>query len=168
MCKQMIDPQEAQIHKDNCPKKPMVCKYCENSWPQSEYMKHLDSCGARTKPCLICHKNIMLKDFEEHSGRCERRREERAEVSQDQMRERANRRNERAGGERERQSSTNHIREHPIKSNSINKIVKPASFKPSNIIGPEIIKAAIDPVPISVRIAMKNKDLPRMPLKSKN
>jgi len=39
----------------------------------------------------------MLKDFDEHSGRCERRREERAEVSQDQMRERAQRRVSRGG-----------------------------------------------------------------------
>ena len=34
----------------------------------------------------------MLKDYEEHVGRCDRRREERAEVSQDQMRERGNNR----------------------------------------------------------------------------
>jgi hypothetical protein len=108
----------------------------------------------------------MLKDFDDHSSKCERRREERAEVSQDQMRERAQRRNER--GPVERQNSTNNIREQPPKSNSINKIVKPANFKPSNIIGPELIKPAIDPIPISVRLAMKNKDQPRVPLKSKN
>jgi hypothetical protein len=71
------------------------------------------------------------------------------------MRDRANRRNER-NGERERQNSTNNMRE-PIKSNSINKIIKPNTFKPSNMIGPEVIKAAIDPVPISVRLAIKNR-----------
>ena len=42
-------------------------------------------------------------------------------------------------------------------------------FKPSAIIGPEVIKAPIDPVPISVRLAMKNREgQPRPPLKSKN
>jgi hypothetical protein len=53
---------------------------------------------------------------------------------------------------------------------SINKIIKPNVFKPSNIIGPEIIKPPVDPVPISVRIAIKNKEAlqPRPPLKSKN
>lgn len=58
----------------------------------------------------------------------------------------------------------------PIKSNSINKIIKPNVFKPSNIIGPEIIKPPVDPVPISVRIAIRNKEAlqPRPPLKSKN
>jgi hypothetical protein len=84
------------------------------------------------------------------------------------MRERGHRRHERNNGERERQNSTNNCRE-PIKSASINKIIKPNSFKPSNIIGPEIIKAAIDPIPLSIRLAMKNKESqPRVPLKSKN
>jgi len=57
-----------------------------------------------------------------------------------------------------------------IKSTSVNKIIKPNNFKPSNIIGPEIIRAAIDPIPISIRIALKNKEIqqPRLPLKSKN
>ena len=42
-------------------------------------------------------------------------------------------------------------------------------FKPSAIIGPEVIKAPIDPVPISVRLAMKQREnQPRPPLKSKN
>ena len=100
MCNQMIEPELFAGHDQICPRKPRTCKYCENNWPQIEYNKHVESCGARTKPCLVCHKNIMLKDFDDHSGRCERRREERAEVSQDQMRERGNRRNERANGDR--------------------------------------------------------------------
>jgi hypothetical protein len=110
----------------------------------------------------------MLKDWDEHAGRCERRREERAEVSQDHQ-YRGHRRNDRGNGERERQNSTNNVRE-PTKSTSVNKIIKPNVFKPSNIIGPEIIKAAVDPVPISVRIALnlKNREQPRFPLKSKN
>ena len=85
------------------------------------------------------------------------------------MRERLQRRQSRGGGERERQNSTNNNRE-LTKPTSINKIIKPASFKPSNIIGPEVIKAAIDPIPISVRLAMKNKDRgqSRVPLMSKN
>jgi hypothetical protein len=169
MCQQMIDPQEITSHQEKCDRKPMLCKYCENTWPLVEFERHMASCGARTKPCTICHKNIMLKEFDEHSGRCERRREERAEVSQDQMRERVQRRQSRGGEGRERQNSTSNHRE-PIKPTSINKIIKPASFKPSNIIGPEIIKAAIDPIPISIRLAMKNRDReqPRVPLKSKN
>jgi len=59
----------------------------------------------------------------------------------------------------------------PCKSNSNNKIIRPNVFKPSNIIGPEIIRAVIDPVPISVRISLKNQNReiqPRIPLKSKN
>ena len=66
-------------------------------------------------------------------------------------------------------NSINNCRE-PIKSTSINKILKPGSYKPSNIIGPEMIKATIDPIPISVRLAIKNKESqqPRIPLKSKN
>lgn len=165
----MIEPEYFPGHEAVCPRKPMTCKFCENTWPQIEFPKHVESCGARTKPCLICHKNIMLKDFEEHSGKCERRREERAEVSQDQMRDRGNRRIDRGNGERERQNSTNNMREQPVKSNSINKIIKPNVFKPSNIIGPEGIRPAIDPIPISVRIALKNKEQqPRPPLKSKN
>jgi hypothetical protein len=44
-----------------------------------------------------------------------------------------------------------------MKSNSINKIIKPNNFKPSSIIGPEIIKPMIDPIPISIRLAMKNR-----------
>jgi hypothetical protein len=57
----------------------------------------------------------------------------------------------------------------PTKSNSMNKIIKPNAFKPSNIIGPEAIKPPIDPVPISVRLAMKNREpQQRPPLKSKN
>lgn len=168
LCTQMLMPELFKGHEEICPRKPIVCKYCENTWAQVEYAKHSEACGARTKPCLICHKNIMLKDFDEHSSRCERRREERAEVSQDQMRDRGNRRIERGAGERERQNSTNNMRE-PNKSNSMNKIIKPNSFKPSNIIGPEGIKPAIDPVPISIRLAMKNKEpQQRPPLKSKN
>ena len=48
--------------------------------------------------------------------------------------------------------------------------MKPNSYKPSNMIGPELIKSTIDPIPISVRIAMKNREAqqPRVPLKSKN
>jgi hypothetical protein len=56
----------------------------------------------------------------------------------------------------------------PIKSTSVNKIIKPNVFKPSNIIGPEIIKPHIDPVPISIRMAIKAREQPRVPLKSKN
>lgn len=57
----------------------------------------------------------------------------------------------------------------PIKSTSINKIIKPNNFKPSNIIGPEIIKPMIDPIPISIRLAMKNREKEaRGPLKVKN
>lgn len=64
MCNQMIEPELFTSHHEICPRKPKICKYCENTWPQAEYNKHVESCGARTKPCLVCHKNIMLKDFE--------------------------------------------------------------------------------------------------------
>ena len=95
-----------------------------------------------------------------------RRREERAEISQDHQ-SRGQRRNDR--GNESRQSSTNNIRD-PIKEKSLPKIVRPAVFKPSNMIGPEIIRAAIDPVPISIRVAMKIREQqqPRLPLKNKN
>ena len=36
------------------------------------------------------------------------------------------------------------------------------------MIGPEAIKPVIDPVPISIRLAIKMKDQQRMPLQSKN
>lgn len=36
------------------------------------------------------------------------------------------------------------------------------------MIGPESIKPIIDPVPISIRLAMKGKDQNRIPLKNKN
>ena len=69
--------------------------------------------------------------------------------------------------ERERQNSTNNMRDQN-RSNSIqNKIAKPPKIKEGNIIGPETIKAFIDPVPISVRLAMKNREQ-RVPLKTKN
>lgn len=34
---------------------------------------------------------------------------------------------------------------------------KPGKIKPSHMIGPETIKPVIDPVPISIRLAMKMK-----------
>ena len=78
-----------------------------------------------------------------------------------------NRRNQQRG-ERPRQNSSTNVREQINRSNSIQqKIPKPAKLKPSNMIGPETIKPVIDPVPISVRMALKNKD-PRVPLKLKN
>ena len=168
MCSHKVAPHLMPAHVETCPRKPVFCKYCENSWPLVDYQKHVDGCGSRTKPCIICSKRIMLKDFDSHTVTCERRREERAEASLDERREHGHRRNERANGDRERQRSIN-VRE---TSNGHHR-PKPKlpDFKPSAIIGPEVIKAPIDPVPISVRLAIKNRDQqqqPRPPLKSKN
>jgi len=69
------------------------------------------------------------------------------------MREHGHRRNDRPAVERERQKSTN-MRD---PSNGSRPKPKLPDFKPSAIIGPEIIKAPIDPVPISVRLAIKNR-----------
>lgn len=60
----MIDPEVFRAHEEVCPRKPIVCKYCENTWAQVEYSKHVEACGARTKPCTICMRNITLKDFD--------------------------------------------------------------------------------------------------------
>jgi hypothetical protein len=49
------------------------------------------------------------------------------------------------------------VREKRKSSGSKNAIPKPAKIKPSHMIGPEIIKPIIDPVPISIRMAMKGK-----------
>ena len=78
-------------------------------------------------------RNIELRDYQEHEERCQRRREERIEVSQDPYRN--NRRNEVQRIQRERQKSTNNLRDQ--RSNSIqNKISKPPKIKEANKIGP--------------------------------
>lgn len=46
-------------------------------------------------------------------------------------------------------------------------ISKPNKIKSTNIIAPESIKPSLDPIPISVRMALKNKEM-RVPLKNKN
>ena len=69
---------------------------------------------------------------------------------------------------RERQNSQN-VRDRRKSSAGKNIVPKPAKIKPSHMIGPEAIKHMIDPVPISIRMAMnKVKEQPRLPLKSKN
>lgn len=71
--------------------------------------------------------------------------------------------------DRERQNSTNNLavpRSNSIQNNH-NRVPKPLKAKPSNTIGPEIIKPSIDPIPLSVRKAM-GAPMSRPPLKSKN
>lgn len=148
--------------------KPIVCPFCENTIYLKQVQRHEDMCGARTKPCTICQKLVTFKDFSNHEANCVRRndqrREERSQTSQDHYI--SNRRNVR--GQRPRQNSTTNGRQQANRSNSIHqKIHKPLKMKPSNMIGPETIKPVIDPVPISVRMALKQKDQ-RVPLKSKN
>jgi hypothetical protein len=36
------------------------------------------------------------------------------------------------------------------------------------MIGPEVIKPSLDPIPISIKMAMKQKEQQRVPLKNKN
>jgi hypothetical protein len=97
----------------------------------------------------------MIRQITEHTEKCQRRAEERrVEVSQDIVRNHS--RNENEIPQRERQNSQN-VRDRRKSSAGKNVIPKPAKIKPSHMIGPEIIKPIIDPVPISVRMAMKGK-----------
>lgn len=62
------------------------------------------------------------------------------------------------------------MREPLPRSNSIqngNPLTKPNKIKPGNVIGPETVKPSLDPIPISIRMALKNKEV-RVPLKIKN
>ena len=52
--------------KADCPKRPVVCPYCELDLVQDQLAAHTDYCGTRTEPCLKCSQYIMHKDLARH------------------------------------------------------------------------------------------------------
>lgn len=57
----------------------MVCRYCSQTLPVTDYQRHELYCGSRTKPCAQCQKLVPLREMEGHLYRCARRLERRRE-----------------------------------------------------------------------------------------
>jgi hypothetical protein len=145
----------------------VLCQYCQTLCAFEELLRHEEACGARTQPCPLCHRPITLRDFASHESRCNRRNDERNEVSHDPYVPRQRQQAQRA--DRERQNSSNNLRNQTERPNSVQNAnpAKPHKVKAANRISPETIKPSLDPIPIAVKMAMKLKEQ-RLPLKNKN
>ncbi len=49
-----------------CPRRPVICAYCELELPHIDLQHHLDYCGTRTERCDRCEQYVMCKDFSRH------------------------------------------------------------------------------------------------------
>ena len=50
----------------DCPKKPVICDFCEASFPKDQISLHKVECGNRTEPCGRCRDYIKKKDLAKH------------------------------------------------------------------------------------------------------
>jgi hypothetical protein len=50
----------------DCPKKPMLCTYCEAYFPADQFRFHNIECGNRTDQCPKCKEFIRKKVFKDH------------------------------------------------------------------------------------------------------
>lgn len=63
-CSLEIENQHFASH--DCPKKPVICDYCEASLPKDQISLHKVECGNRTEPCDRCREYIKKKDLAKH------------------------------------------------------------------------------------------------------
>jgi hypothetical protein len=129
----------------SCDKRPIECKYCQNPFPYCDIPRHEDSCGARTKLCELCRKYIKIREEKEHVTKCrgELRRNESQELRGLQQ----------LHMPRERMNSNDHIRKEVV--NPYSPRLLPSKSSHTVVIEREPISQLVDPVPISVRLAMQ-------------
>ncbi|OMJ93923.1 hypothetical protein SteCoe_2974 [Stentor coeruleus] len=63
-CQASMEIRYFSIH--DCPKKPIICEYCEASFPTDLYKSHIFECGNRTDQCPRCRNYIKKRDYIEH------------------------------------------------------------------------------------------------------
>lgn len=50
----------------NCPKKPIICEFCDASFPADLYRSHIFECGNRTDQCPRCREYVKKRDYIQH------------------------------------------------------------------------------------------------------
>lgn len=50
----------------DCPKKPVMCDFCEAFLPKDQFRVHQLDCGNRTEECSRCRDFIKRRDYKEH------------------------------------------------------------------------------------------------------
>lgn len=84
----------------DCPKKQVMCEFCEASFPKDQFRVHQLDCGNRTEECPRCKEFIKRRDFKDHvqARKCkdyaERLREKELEKDLKRRREAEERRKE--------------------------------------------------------------------------
>lgn len=63
-CQQSMEIQYFSAH--DCPKKPLVCDYCQASFPADQFKTHNFECGNRTDQCPRCREYIKKRVYNEH------------------------------------------------------------------------------------------------------
>ncbi|OMJ87739.1 hypothetical protein SteCoe_10482 [Stentor coeruleus] len=63
-CQQSIEIQYFSDH--DCPKRPIICEYCEASFPADQFKFHNIECGNRTDQCLRCREYIKKNVYKQH------------------------------------------------------------------------------------------------------
>lgn len=49
-----------------CPKRRVICQFCEADFAIDEVQEHNEFCGSRTEKCPFCSKYIMFKHKNKH------------------------------------------------------------------------------------------------------
>ncbi|OMJ75758.1 hypothetical protein SteCoe_25022 [Stentor coeruleus] len=63
-CQASIEIRYFSTH--NCPKKPLICEFCEASFPADLYRPHIFECGNRTDQCPRCREYVKKRDYIQH------------------------------------------------------------------------------------------------------
>ncbi|KAL9262294.1 TRAF-type zinc finger domain-containing protein [Drosera capensis] len=71
LCSETVQRETLDVHKgENCPKRMVICEYCELPLPAIDLFEHQDFCGSRTEMCYLCRRYVRLRDRYAHETTC--------------------------------------------------------------------------------------------------
>ncbi|XP_078235653.1 XIAP-associated factor 1 isoform X2 [Pogona vitticeps] len=69
LCHQAMQQYLLQHHEaEECPERPVQCRFCDLELPFQRLQPHLEACGSRTTSCWDCGKYVMYRTLEEHNA----------------------------------------------------------------------------------------------------
>lgn len=97
LCSETVEREAWSRHKDDkCPKRIVICEYCEFPLPAVDLFEHQETCGNRTEMCHRCNKYIRLREKNNHEIQFHMGSDETAESSRDAPMRRENARRRQA------------------------------------------------------------------------
>ena len=102
----------------DCPKKQVMCDFCEASFPKDQVRNHQIDCGNRTEECHRCKEFIKRRDYKEHvqARKCKDYAERLREKEQEKELKRRREAEERKKEAEERQKLENQIKNREAES----------------------------------------------------